>query len=228
MVAARWGCAGRSVSGGGPPSRWRVGSQPAISIMPFPRQAQFQSTNTTRSPRKQRLSLRTSPCTKSSPFNCARVSAATKALMELLNQAAEHSPTCRNGSGSRITCAHPDRLDRRSSRRGNHAGAGVAATWRKVSSTRVMRLVVQGVCHTAPLRSSNTKIGAQGSSTQARMVGRKPPCTCEYTPYSVRSQAAVRVSVAALTNTDVPSAHDTIRRNAGEYPRDTGRHLRSR
>src|SRR6266581_3609994 len=47
-------------------------------------------------------------------------------------------------------------------------------------------------------------------------------------PYSVRSHVAVRASVAPFTNTDVPSAHVTIRRNAVVYPPVTGRQARRR
>src|SRR5437016_6117000 len=115
-------------------------------------------------------------------------------------------------------------LDRRSSRLGKFVGARVAATWRKVSSTCPIRAIVQCACHAASARSSNTKNGKEpSSSAHAHMVGRKLACTWEYTPYSVRSHVAVWGSVAPFTNTDVPSPHVTIRRDAVVYPRVTGR-----
>jgi hypothetical protein len=139
IAAARHGLPGRMVSGDGPPSRCYLGSHAAISTVLCPRQAQFQSTSTTRSPTKQRLSLRTSKCTRFSPASRACASAAMRVSRAWESHVAEQSRSPKMAAGSWATCAHPTSMRRRASKLDNVTGGVVAATCCNVSRTCVMR-----------------------------------------------------------------------------------------
>ena len=179
-----------------------------MSKPPFPMHARFQSTSTTRSPAKQRLSLRTSKCRSSVPSSLALLDASTNRGNACSSQARLQRPVARSGSGSEMTRSHPTTCSRLDSSVGRPSGGLAAWSASSAAWTASIRSADHGGGHSASERSSRTS-NVASLSHAPRRSGMNGPRTASRTRRSARSQETASSVSACLTKAERPSASST-------------------